>query len=110
MEILFSYSLVKRDTNNKSLSIHRLVQTIIRESISKDGKKSLIDSLAKTLNSLCPLDTEHLNNWPTFQRLLPSVLNLLTFSKEQPLTLHEAYTLFHQMGFYSFLQTLYPQS
>ncbi|MFY9224126.1 MAG: tetratricopeptide repeat protein, partial [Blastocatellia bacterium] len=110
IKILLNYSLIERDTNNESLSIHRLVQIVIRDLITEDNKKLLLDSLAKTLNSLCPDDSNNPNTWPLYQRLLPSVTNLSDFSNLYQSNAIEATDLFHQFGIYCQIQALYNQS
>ena len=110
LEALSDYSLVKRDTSNKSLSIHRLVQAVIRDLLTEDNKKLLVDSLAKALDSLSNDDAEDPNNWPTYQRLLPSVTSLFNFTKFYQSNVIEAAYLFHPFGIYCYKQALFPQS
>jgi len=110
LKLLLNYSLIERDTNNKSLSIHRLVQTVIRELISEDNKKSLIDSLAKALWSLSSDDPNNPNTWSFYQKLLPSVTSLFDFAKLYQSNVIEVAYIFHQFGLYCQTQALYTQS
>ena len=110
LKLLLGYSLIERNTNNKSLSIHRLVQTVIRELLTEDNKKLLVDSLAKALYSLSLANTEDPKNWPTYQKLLPSVTSFFSFVKLYQSNTVETADLFHNFGRYCDKQALYTQS
>jgi tetratricopeptide (TPR) repeat protein len=110
LKLLLNYSLIERDTNKQSLSIHRLVQTVLRELLSEDIRKLLVDSLAKALWSLSNDDAEDPKNWLTYQKLLPSVTSLFDFAKLYQSNIIETAYLFNQFGLYCYTQALFTES
>lgn len=110
IEILLGYSLIKREPNNKTLSIHHLVQAVMLDSMEEEATQSLLKNLSKALTYLCPNSGEDLKNWPTCQRLLPSALTLSKWVKDRPLLFENSINLFHQLSIYCQLQGLFDQA
>lgn len=115
IKALLDYSLLERDSNNHSLSIHRLVQTVVRELMDDKNRIASLQSLICALEKLLPPSTQTLENWATYQRILPSTLSLIPlittdcFDSKQVCN-EQAYLLFNQMGVYCQTQAIYPQA
>jgi tetratricopeptide (TPR) repeat protein len=110
IKVLLKYSLIERNTENKSFSIHRLVQSVVRDLIDDKNKTFWIDNLLKLFASFCSKPGEEPKNWPQYQKLLPSASSLLHFVKLYDLITEEGINLFNQLGIYCDLQALFAQS
>lgn len=116
LEILLNYSLIKRDANNQSFSIHRLVQAVIRDFLNLNEQIPCLQQLLKALASFCSCDAQDLNNWPQYQRILSTTLSLVSLVDTNPdfpsdiFSFNEASTLFNKLGIYSDTQALYTQA
>jgi tetratricopeptide (TPR) repeat protein len=71
IELLLSYSLI--DASGASLSIHRLVQRFTRELIGAPGAQDAVTLMFAAF----PRADQHMEQWPTFARLLPHALAAL---------------------------------
>jgi len=67
-----AYSLLKRNTEEHTLSIHRLVQAVLRERMSEQERELWQQRAIRMLNVLFPEVTH--DTWKQCERLLPHVL------------------------------------
>src|SRR5262249_44139177 len=70
------YSLLQRDSNAKTNSIHRLVQTVIRNEMSKAEQRLWAERAVRSVNSSFPEDEYY--TWPDCERLIQHVHTLST--------------------------------
>src|SRR5262249_49553193 len=70
------YSLLQRDSNAKTNSIHRLVQTVIRNEMSKAEQRLWAERAVRSVNSSFP-EVEYYT-WPDCERLIQHVHTLST--------------------------------
>ncbi|MBO0778733.1 MAG: tetratricopeptide repeat protein [Ktedonobacteraceae bacterium] len=78
---LRSVSLVKRHAEAQTLSIHRLVQVVLREGISEQEQEQWMKQVAAALNAAFPEATYDV--WKQCERLLPHVLLLASTMPDQ---------------------------
>jgi tetratricopeptide (TPR) repeat protein len=78
--VLRSLSLVQRDPETHTLSLHRLVQAVLRERMSEQEQAMWHQRMIHTLNGLFPEVTAEstTNIWRQCERLLPHVLAGMT--------------------------------
>lgn len=101
--VLHNYSLLKRFPDRKSLSLHRLTQTIIVNSLSKvelnQEAQEIIDRLDITLS---PQSNIHFEDWERCERLLPCVRHISKWIEDNRLQIQTRSSghLFHETGFY----------
>jgi tetratricopeptide (TPR) repeat protein len=70
---LSRYGLVTATTD--SLSVHRLVQVVVRESLDGDAKRQWADVAVQLISAAFPDDTVYeMQSWPSSARLLPHAL------------------------------------
>jgi tetratricopeptide (TPR) repeat protein len=74
------YSFLSIDNN--VLSIHKLVQMIIRNNLTPEERNMWISSLILTMSSLLPSKYEQKENRVKILRLLPHAMNLLELAEE----------------------------
>jgi tetratricopeptide (TPR) repeat protein len=97
---LLRFSLVRRDEENLTYSIHPLVQEVVRDGLSKEKQNTWAERATKVVNSAFP-DVTRFENWPACDRLLPHALScaefinlfLFEFAEAAQLLNHTAYYL-----------------
>lgn len=68
-----AYSLLKRNVQEQTLSLHRLVQAVLREEMSQEQQEQWQRRSIKRLNALFPTEASQ-QIWPQCERLLPHIL------------------------------------
>ncbi|GCE31353.1 tetratricopeptide repeat protein [Dictyobacter alpinus] len=118
MELFRLQSLLQRDNQNSTFSLHRLLQTVLRNEMDEETYKDVIQQCVDLLNETFPLDILSLEQWTWCQQLIPHVLNCLNFAQQRhynscsvALLLHKAAKYLQEQGQYAhaesfFLQTL----
>jgi tetratricopeptide (TPR) repeat protein/predicted HTH transcriptional regulator len=82
------YSLIQ--TNDETFSIHRLVQTVVRDSLSKPVQdQSILAALEIVLNSFPKRDTET-NEWLQAESLIPHALEIFKNLDNNSITVRPA--------------------
>jgi tetratricopeptide (TPR) repeat protein/transcriptional regulator with XRE-family HTH domain len=105
IELLLRYSLVRRNSVSRSLSIHRLVQAVLRDGMDKDTQRSWAERAIRAVNRTFP-DVE-LNTWEECQRCLPHVLMCATYIEEYELAFAEAARLCNEAATYLIIHAQY---
>ena len=110
MRILFKrYSIA--NIENDSLSMHRLVQVVIRYGlVDAQQKQSLgfiVEVMAKSFDGLHP--QEDVNAWPTYKALHPHILICVKYAQEQEVNLERVGYLYNHLGLYLDTIGLYEQ-
>jgi tetratricopeptide (TPR) repeat protein len=73
------YSLVK--TAGEGLVVHRLVQTVIRNTLNPDQRQQWADVALRLVLAAFPSDVRNPEGWPVAQRLLPHALEAAEFAE-----------------------------
>ncbi|HEU5375091.1 MAG TPA: FxSxx-COOH system tetratricopeptide repeat protein [Ktedonobacteraceae bacterium] len=82
IKAIFSYSLIQRDASTHTLSIHRLVQIVLKGRFSPPDWSSWAERIIRAMTRLFPFDEEmHMDDWQTCERLLPHALMCLSYSE-----------------------------
>jgi tetratricopeptide (TPR) repeat protein/transcriptional regulator with XRE-family HTH domain len=76
-----AYSLLKRNVQEQTLSMHRLVQAVLREEMSREEQKQWQERVILRLKALFPEAKPEA--WPQCARLLPHVLACMRAIPEQ---------------------------
>ncbi len=105
IELLLRYSLIRRNALSRSLSIHRLVQAVLRDGMDKKTKRLWAERTIRAVNRIFP-DVE-LNTWRECQRCLPHVLICATYIVEYELAFPEAARLFNETATYLIIHAQY---
>lgn len=105
IEPLLRYSLIQRDATGKSLSIHRLVQVILKENMDWNTQRLWAERAIRAINRAFP-DVE-LHTWTRCQQCLPHVETCLPYIKEYELAFPEAARLFNEAASYLTIQGRY---
>ncbi len=105
IELLLRYSLIRRNSLSRSLSIHRLVQAVLKDDMDKATQCLWAERAIRAVNRIFP-DVE-LNTWEECQRCLPHVLIFANYIEEYELAFHEAARLFNEAAAYLAIHAQY---
>jgi len=92
------YSLIKRNAQEKILSMHRLVQAILGDGMSIEDRKLWRERVMRTVHAAFP-DVDF-KDWKQCGRLLPHALVCATWTEEELTPTVEVSDLFHRAGTY----------
>lgn len=95
---LRKYSLVRRDPDAKTLSIHRLVQAVLKDGMDEGMQRQWAERTVQAINRALP-NVEYAT-WPQYQRCLPHVLACATLIEQWGIKSMEATRLLDQAGSY----------
>jgi tetratricopeptide (TPR) repeat protein len=95
---LRAYSLVQRSSQDHLLSVHRLVQAVIRESMGKQEQVSWMIRVVCAVAALFPDGT--FGTWQQCERFLPHALACETWVAQRDLVVLAGARLLNQAGFY----------
>jgi tetratricopeptide (TPR) repeat protein len=95
---LGAYSLLRRNATEKSLSVHRLVQAVIRDQMDEQDRHQWAQRAVRVVNAVFP-EVEH-QTWPQCDRLLPHAQACMILIEQERLTIPEAASLLTIMGWY----------
>jgi tetratricopeptide (TPR) repeat protein len=95
---LGAYSLIRCDPANKTLSIHRLVQAVLRDAMSDDETKLWAERTVLAVNEACP--AVKFEMWMQWERYLPHAQACADLIEQEDLKLTEAALLLNKTGCY----------
>ena len=112
LEVLRRYSLVRRDASTHMLSIHRLVQTVLKESMDQETQRAWAERTVRAVNAAFPEDDYGAgkNRQYYLQYYLPHVQECATLITQYQLHFPEAAQLLYQAGAFLYFHGFYPQS
>ena len=96
--ILGAYSLIHREPGSKTLSIHRLVQAVLRDTMDEKLAQEWANHAVLAVNQVFP-DGEF-DTWPGCERLLPHALACVRLIEQEEMASQEAARLLNQTGNY----------
>jgi tetratricopeptide (TPR) repeat protein len=102
------YSLVKRDAEKKVLSIHRLVQAVIRDVMESQTRRLWTERVVRAVNAAFP--EAEFEQWSRCEQLLPHVLVCATLIEGCLIAPAEAAHLIHKAGRYLLERGLYTDA
>ena len=92
------YSLVKRDSEKKMLSVHRLVQAVVRESMESHNLRLWKERVVRALNQAFP--EGEFEEWKKCEQLLPHVQLCATWLEREVVAPADAAHLLAKVGIY----------
>lgn len=99
IEALRAYSFIQRDSKERMLSMHRLVQAVLRDRQDEVERCLWIERMILTINAAFPAAHEF-KNWPQCERLLPSALLAAQWSETYQISRTEVGRLLLEMATY----------
>jgi tetratricopeptide (TPR) repeat protein/transcriptional regulator with XRE-family HTH domain len=98
LRVLRRYSLVRRDPEARALSLHRLVQAVLKDGLDAATMRQWAERAVLALHAAFP-EIDH-TVWDRCERLLPQAQVAAALIEQYGLTLPEAARLLHQAGSY----------
>jgi tetratricopeptide (TPR) repeat protein len=105
---LLKYSLIQRDNTSKTITIHRLVQVVIRDSISKAQKKRWAEQVVQVLGTTFPFD--EVAPWTESQKYLSHALQVAEYINQWSFTFAQARNLLNKLGTYFMSRGQYKEA
>jgi tetratricopeptide (TPR) repeat protein len=96
---LLRYSLIRRNTEEQTCSMHRLVQAVLIDAIPPDLQKQWRERVVRALDASFPVNAEF-HNWRQCERLLAHVLSCSTWTEDELNPTLAVARLFHLAGHY----------
>jgi tetratricopeptide (TPR) repeat protein len=97
---LRQYSLIETGPD-ATLSLHRLVQAVIRDRLGEAGRRQWAEAAVEVVNAAFPYDSDDVRTWGECARLLPHAVATTDFAEPLGVGLEVAARLLDQMGLYS---------
>ncbi len=98
IEALRAHSLVRRDSREKMLSVHRLVQAVLQDHLSEAERRTWAERAILAINSVFP-DVKP-STWARCERLLPQALQAAQLVEDFQIIRSEAGSLLCKSAFY----------
>jgi tetratricopeptide (TPR) repeat protein len=91
------------------LTVHRLVQTVLRDTLPITTKQRWIHSAIHAILVTYP-ESPAFINWPALERLLPHALACVTWIEQMSLTDPTFAALLNQVGYYLYVRKRYTEA
>jgi tetratricopeptide (TPR) repeat protein len=108
LSVLRKYSLVKRNPATKTVSVHRLVQDVLKSSMEKEQQRQWAESVVRTLSREFP-DGEPAS-WSACQRYLPHARVGIKLLAAWQMRFTEAVRLLNHVGYYLYKRAEYAEA
>ncbi|GHO53832.1 helix-turn-helix domain-containing protein [Ktedonobacter robiniae] len=108
IKLLMRYSLIRRNPEEKTLHIHRLVQAVLRDGLAQEEQRTWARRAIHAVDSAFPV-VEH-QNWHLCQRILPHALSCAFYIQEYHLAFPEAAHLLYKAAAYLMTRGNYEQA
>ena len=108
ISVAYRLSLLQRDPPSRTLSIHRLVQDVMRGMMDGEARRLWAERAVRTVSCAFP-DVEY-SAWPACERLLPHALSCFAAIEPWEMDDPEAARLLNQTAFYLKERTRYSEA
>ena len=105
---VLTYSLLSRDSQNRTFKMHRLIQSLLSDSLNDKQRRQWAERVVQAVNSVFPDNT--FTAWPKCQSYLPCVQVCYDFAQQYTLISSDAERLFSQAGYYLLERAQYPMA
>ncbi len=100
LKVILHYSFLQRNPKTKILTIHRLVQTILRYEMDEATQRDWAEKAVRAVDSVFPTGLTDISKWSTCERLLPCAQTCVELIEEWELEFEEAGLLLSQIADY----------
>jgi tetratricopeptide (TPR) repeat protein len=108
IEALRAYSLIGRDPGLRTLSVHRLVQAVVRDALDASDRQTWAERAIRAVHAALPL-VEHAN-WSEWERLLAHAQACAAWMDPHEIHLREAAEILQQTGWYLIERARYSEA
>jgi len=107
--VLRQYSLVRRNPETKSLTIHRLVQTVLKDAMQQDQQREWAERAVRVVDAAFP-EAELVATWQQCQQYLPHAQTCAELIEQWKMMFPEAARLLHRTGNYLYERGQYMEA
>ncbi len=107
--ILRKFSLVRRNASTNTLSMHRLVQAVLQDSMCEKTRRIWAERTVRAINLSLP-DISDFSMWQCCQQYMPHVQKCVALIEEWKIVSPEAARLLEQTGMYQQVQAQFTQA
>lgn len=93
------FSLLERRADESTLTVHRLVQTVLRDSISVEAAKQWKQLAILAIYTACP-NIEDIERWEAWELWLPHALTCVTWIEQEQLCDEASGDILNDAGYY----------
>ncbi len=108
MAILSRYSLIQRESDHQTLSLHRVVQAVLQTMMEEDEQRHWAERVIGAVDTTFP-EIDH-TTWAQCQRYLPHALACADLIETWKIHTAEAASLLHQAAYYLVDRAQYPEA
>jgi tetratricopeptide (TPR) repeat protein len=108
--VIFKYSLLHREPKTKMLSIHRVVQLILKHGMDEAEQRIWAEKAVRAVDSAFPSGNFKFSEWNQCERLLLCAQTCAALIDEWVFEFEEAACLLHQTAFYLKEKAEYTQA
>jgi tetratricopeptide (TPR) repeat protein len=103
------YSLLDTDSE-ANLSLHRLVQAVIRDRLDEPGRQQWAEAAVNAVNKAFPNNSDDVRTWKECKRLLPHAIATTDLAEPLGIGLEAVARLLNQTGLYAFGRAEYSNA
>jgi len=107
--ILRKFSLVHRNSNTNTLSIHRMVQAVLQDTMNEKTRRLWAERTVRAVNLALP-DISEFSMWQRCRQYMPHVQKSVSLIEEWKIVSPEAARLLEQTGIYLPIQAQFTQA
>jgi len=107
--ILRKFSLVRRNSKTNTLSIHRLVQAVLQDSMNEKTRHLWAERTVRAVNLALP-DISEFSMWQRCRQYMPHVQKSVALIEDWKIVSPEAARLLEQTGMYLQIQAQFTQA
>ncbi len=98
IKVLRRYSLI--DASGESISVHRLVQAVVRDRLGEDEEKRWAETAVRLLSAAFPIESEDVRTWHRCSRLLPHAMAAAAHAEAREVAPEKTSLILNQTGLY----------
>ena len=115
LAVLRKYSLLRRNSESNMLSMHRLVQAVLKESMDQSTRRLWAERTVRVVNAAFPeaiyaIDSSHHSYLPHVQECTALIKEFHLYSPEAARLLYQAGNILYDHGFYSQSRSFHRQA
>ncbi len=105
---LLKFSLIRRNTQAKTLTIHRLVQAVVRDGMDEDARRQRAERVVLAVNRVFP--GVEFTTWPLCERYLSQAQACALLIRQWDMRFAEAAQLLDRVGRYLYQRARYAEA
>jgi tetratricopeptide (TPR) repeat protein len=107
---LTQFSLIRRDPEAKTYTIHRLIQLALQATLDESARRQWAERAVRAVNQAFPGGNIEFSEWPHCERLLPQAQTCAELIGQDAFVFPEAARLLNQAGLYLHYRAHYAEA